>query len=410
MLYTINQLKDTVYEKALGVFQVFVDYYGEQFTDLQGIPHDDVLKGILASHYDIEEQPDMEGHYDIPQETLDNIRSFLNKNLRILVWWPTVTITNENNRSITVKDLYVKVLIDNEGKIPIEYAGFKIARSTFTRKQLLHNYVHSHASPSFYNEMPKFRAVCLGRGPIKDTIDSLKLECDTVMWMLFCEELARYVTVESLQGIPYVRLEGVVGCSDIDYEYNDYSNYYSDIQYFNNVYKNNFKFGDALREFTRWYIDNCNLTFSFVNGSFVCGMSFYDYIVSVSNAFISWYNQSSVSDEEVTSFILDGNRVLRQVKISNGKIYKNNIYVTHAYDQFEGQFMFRFRGSEVLFHISDVDTGQEETTLLLDKQAAMYIICNILKVINYRYKNKHNESAAESTTGTSAYYEKVIYI
>ena len=83
--------------------------------------------------------------------------------------------------------------------------------------------------------------------------------------------------------------------------------------------------------------------------------------------------------------------ILKECIISNGKIYydrdRNNV---NNYAQYIGKKVCMFKGKEITVDITDiVEVGNENKSIILDAQTALYILTTILKVLNYRYgRNK----------------------
>ena len=89
-------------DKINDVYEVFKDYYGEDRVDLQ-------REGTSAI---------------------------------ILVYFPRVTVTNENNNSVDVTDLYIKTVVQSDGTI---FGNFGMTRGSYTLSQVKSGYIHSHA-------------------------------------------------------------------------------------------------------------------------------------------------------------------------------------------------------------------------------------------------------------------------
>ena len=71
-------------------------------------------------------------------------------------------------------------------------------------------------------------------------------------------------------------------------------------------------------------------------------------------------------------------------------------------------YILSFKGQPVNLHIEQTRESQMQGTTLLTQRIAMYILQNILKIINYRYKNEYNNrQGAESTAPT---YQAVYYL
>jgi hypothetical protein len=218
MQYTINQLRQEIFGKVYEVYDVFQNFFGEQFTDLQEVPEDDLIISSL-SNWNVH-PGDAEGTWLLNGRQLTSVKNqWSTLKPVIMVWWPEVTVTNENDKSITIQDLYAKIQITLEGRIPYEVRSFMLCRTTFSEVQYISGYQHSHL-PSFRG-ISGFEAPCLGTGPINNTVLELKNNCDSTEWMLFCQELSMYVTVESLRGGPYIRME-TIGSKRQSSDYTDF--------------------------------------------------------------------------------------------------------------------------------------------------------------------------------------------
>ena len=77
--------------------------------------------------------------------------------------------------------------------------------------------------------------------------------------------------------------------------------------------------------------------------------------------------------------------------IDNGKIYydidRNNV---NSYTQYIGKKVCVFKGKEITVDITDIaKVRNENKSIILNTQTALYILTTILKVLNYRYgRNK----------------------
>ena len=132
MKYTLEELKKEVFKNVYNVYEIFQDFFVEEFVDLQfennnGLTFD--AKYLIPSNIDEESFADT----DLTEAELNEAKAFGNRWIAcIYVWWPNVTVTNENNRSIQIKDLYAKIRVNKDGYIPYEYEGFTLLRSTFS--------------------------------------------------------------------------------------------------------------------------------------------------------------------------------------------------------------------------------------------------------------------------------------
>ncbi len=400
MQYTISQLRQTVFKEVFQVYEVFQNYFGEEYTDLQGLPPDEFL---LPNEVGMEEL----SAFDMTDECLQAIIS-RNAGAKpfILVYWPRVKVTNEHDKSIYIQDLYAKIELDANGFIPVEKKGFTLNRATYTTEQWESNYLHSHIRNIPKSDLQHFQEPCLGSGPIVSTILSLKSRIsegfDEVKWMLFCEELSRYVTVESLIGIPYKYLERVGSQNELrefSYSYRDETKRHI----FSSIFP-----PDTLKNFILYYLEKGHLTFNFQNGEFQQGMPYFDFIVDISNSFIEYFN-TFIHDENLISECFC-NKILVRTVASGNKFFKlpSHTDSNESNSAYIGRKVCMFKGREITLQILDNEQQPVHETILISSGLAMYILNNILKIINYHYTNEYNRqqgtAALPAITGQRIYY------
>ena len=410
MQYTINQFRREAFKEVYQVYRVFQDFFGENAVDLQGIPDDKNIEECFQQ-YDIEES-EYEHVYNMSdQQLLSATAHYENTHPFILVHWPRVKITNEHDRHITIQDLYAKINLDTKGNIPTEDTGFLLNRATYPIEQWLCRYLHSHTPPICYNTPEEFKRPCLGSGPIRETINSLRAAIsegyDETKWMLFCHELSLYVTVESLQGVPYMYLENV----NLNDQLSEFGGY--DTGYNNDTYRRFYRAfaPETLKDFIIYYLHKGHLAVNYQNGMFKVGMSYFDYIVDISNSFIEYFN-THFNDALLAKKCFDCGILYRCVA-ANDKFYnlrsRNGLPDVSSY---EGRKICTFKGMDVKLHILNTPEEEEVTeTIILYHGLAMYILNNILKIINYRYTNEYTRqhcqdstAALPATTGQRVYY------
>lgn len=412
MEYTVNQLYQHLFKKPLSIYEVFKSFFGEDFVDMQSKNSSSIKEYLFAKICDEEfiAKGSKEGDFNLPFEVSDTQLEELeatseNKRFIIYVWWPRVTVTNEYNKSVNIQDLYAKIEIQNDGCIPYECAGFLLNRATYTREQFVSDYLHSHIKAIPKNDFTKFMEPCLGTGPIRNTIATLKNTYDETTWMLFCQELSVYVTVESIIGGPWRRMENI-GDTSIDRSYLDYD--------FSAARKTNFLelFSDGdLKDFIQYYLKHGHLSLRYINEKYTWGMPYYEYIIDISNAFIDYYNKFwSTTSRKLRNCFEKG--ILRQSVVTNGKFYKegtSNSYV-NPLDSYQDKLVLTFKGKEIHTHIIDVTQESEASlTTVIQNDIAMYILQNILRTINFRYKNEHNDKYRRNQEVTPT-CERVFYL
>ena len=376
-------------EKPLQVLEVFNDFFGEDRVDMQGFPTYSQVASALSEGSSvtqvkrwISQHCENDGYYGF-----------------ILVHFPHITVTNEHNRSTEINHLYAKILVDIDGKIG---GRFLLNRSEYSVLHISNGYMHSHVSNIPFGNFTAFQQPCTGTGPINSTICSLSRDFDVNIWRLFCLELSKYVEVESLEGVPYHRLEGLTagGRSSLvriadtlqPREYLDSRDIRTQI----------LSKADIAR-FTKYLIDKDILKFSFMSNEYRLAMSPTDCTIRVSNAFIEWYNKEFKAGR-VSAPLADlmNYSVLQACKFKDGYLVKSvNSRSGRDYAAYIGRRVCTFKGNPVTITIPDLVTlpTDENDVLILRTTIIEYIITKILNVINFRYGNKrsHEEGPSRKT-------------
>ena len=130
------------------------------------------------------------------------------------------------------------------------------------------------------------------------------------------------------------------------------------------------------------------------------------YVVLISNEFIKWYNDQFNKGKLNARFTeLKRRGILKECIIDNGKIYydggRNNV---NNYAQYIGKKVCVFKGKEITVNITDIaEVRNENKSIILDTQAALYILTTILKVLNYRY-GRSKATHEDNQLGTEVRY------
>ncbi len=392
-----------IYQKVHDIHDIFKNFFGEDNVDLQEYSKDyirDCLSLYLRDN--AVKVEGAENTYEVSEVLLKRMEeNYSSYKSTIYVWWSQVTITNENDRSVNIQDLYAKIEVQMDGRIPYENAGFLLNRATYPREQFLSNYMHSHIHYIPKSNFTQFMEPCLGKGPIKETIGTLKNEGDEVTWMLFCDELAMYVTVESLAGVPWKYLEQI-GHSKQLISHCVFTSASSTSKALTASF-----FKEDTRAFIGYYLRHGHLTLCFRDGKFQCGMSYYDYIIDVSNAFIDYFNTSFNPTEEKIRRCFNAGLLLH-CKVRDGHFYSTlDSSQREALEAYQGKPVLTFKGRKICVSILDTDTSNATESIILDHGYAMYVLNNILRTINFRYKNEHidnTEGEPSATTGKRLLY------
>ena len=406
----IEELYNSLMDKPFRVLSIFNDFFGEDKVDMQGYLRLDEFKSWmniepLSTYIPNSNIVSMDNNdwsmyrtqtiTDLPEDQVEKVVNGLTNiivkeiignvefnDIFILVHFPHVRVTNEHNRFVDINHLWAKIKVMWDGTMS---GRFTLNRSEYTLLHFRSHYLHSHISSIPKADFTQFQTPCTGSGPINGTISTLNRDYDEDMWNMFCLELSKYVTVESVAGRPYHYLENL-GTRDMQVGEDKFITYLFPNYCVNDILSDKFK------EFVRYFINSKKLKFNYVNGSYSIGMSFIEFIVLISNEFIKWYNDQFNKGELTTKFEdLKKHGILRECIIDNGKIYYNrNINNANNYAQYIGKQVCMFKGKEITVDITDITRVENENkSIILDTQTALYILTTILKVLNYRYgRNK----------------------
>lgn len=215
------------------------------------------------------------------QKAIDIIKEYFGEenvdatnDVDVVVYFPEITIQNENGESHNILDTYVKFGISDAGTFRGEIS---LVRTTYDNLEFNAGYVHSHVP--ILREHPKFLRMCLGTGPINRTISHLITAYNKVSWELFCAELEELLKVESLSGGPYIRISRI----------KNYTNNCSCV-IAKNIKACHYTLPTEILPFADYLIDNYNFL--------VCqsrcvsnGKPYHELIVEISNIYIKWANE-----------------------------------------------------------------------------------------------------------------------
>lgn len=290
----------------------------------------------------------------------------------IIIKFPNVRVTNEYDQYTDIRDLYVRIYVRLNGQLVGELT---MIRATFSMDEWASDYAHSHL-PGISTE---FTVPCFGTGPIIRTMMSLNTRCDLNIWGLFAFEIQKYVTVESLTGVPYRRLQSIGASTHGGVAKIDNMNYLNTPPTMGNGFNVN-----KVREFTKYFLRHCNLQLSYINDRYELGNPPIDAWFKISNIFIEWWNQEKPCSK---NYLLD-HGVLKEYIEKDGSMYFLRSNRVNLSDN--GRSLFMFKGSMVRLRIDDADT-QYHTVLLIDQRIYRYVITKMLHIVNYYYGREREE-------------------
>ena len=401
----IQELYDLIMSKPYEVLEIFNHYYGEDRVDIQSFPTfeefkehiftSDIRNILSCEVLDIRSSEYRElvdrTLLTVPDNLIERVlevltdssvvdylgRTYFN-GIFILVHFPRVKITNENDKFVYANHMYAKICVSYNGSM---INRFTLNRAEYSYDHISSDYMHSHIPEIPLSNFTNFMTPCLGSGPIRSTISNLNSEYDEDLWGLFCLELDKYVHTESIAGGPYRRLENIFTNNNhtlplstnftVIKQVNDYSSFNKDM----------------CKVFTRYLLMSKKLKFAYNSEGYSIGMSFRDYIITVSNVFIDWYNEAF--NNGVYTYSLDDLilcNVVNKCKITSTKIIKEVSIRGNCYSTYNGKKVCTFKGKDVLVKITDIrNTEGVNTSILLNSEIALYILTKILYILNYKY-------------------------
>lgn len=430
----VHELYDSIMERPNQILQFFQDFFGGGRVDMQGFPSKDefyrnLSTRVINSFITREEVINSTAYRNMSREDKLLVKTFWDKeeagsypvttdavlaqyflpimrerlgnmvfnDLFILIYFPTVRITNEFDKYVDIKELWLKVPFNWKGK---GKGYFGMNRSNYPLNQFKHGYMHSHVSSIPRSNFENFQTPCTGRGPINSTLSTLVIGYDEAIWQLLCLELDRYVRVESIDGVPYHRLENIPAP-----EMGDAKDKFSMQSLRGVVHYSNIFGREQFKLFIKYLLETKKIRFNYSNGSYGIGMSFIDTVVLISNEFISWYNtEYNKHTFDLSYHDLVDIGIIKECIITNGKIYIPRAVrrsSSNNYQRYVGRKICTFKGREITLTIDGVLSSKEESlnrTRILNLQYIEAIVCSILRILNYGYGR---EERSKTSTGVS---------
>ena len=123
-----------------------------------------------------------------------------------IIHFPEITITNRNNKSHNIKDLFVRISISTHNN-NLYISEIQGGRTTFTYAEVSSGYSHSHlpgTSISSERPLPYFNRFCTGSGHINDFIAEINAgEVTETNLTRLLVQIIGLVSYESIEGTPH---------------------------------------------------------------------------------------------------------------------------------------------------------------------------------------------------------------
>lgn len=382
-------------DKINEILQIFTDCYGEDRVDIQlNTSLEDfslclyntsyaslIRKGCNDRLQDCSKNviKDLITKYKKNKSTyIDRFVDIRGISVYILVYFPKITVTNEYGESIDIEEVYIRVPINICGKM---ISSFEIIRTKYSYDQYVSGYMHSHAHSGIKKTSSDWRSMCLGSGPLVITTHTLKNNYDLDIWRLFCIELDEYLKVESVAGVPYIRMNRVGNgfyLSAYKVKHDDFL--CCNIQY--QIMQYTYFFKDFLKFFI-WKLCNREDYFAFRDNNIYLAISDEQFAIITSKYFIEYCNYRKL-DIDLINIIISDYMVLVQRDVS-GTLKYNTRTDSYSYNN-ESSYstkVLTFKGQDKYVNI-DVRTNTNNKEIYLLKPVIVSQILNyILKIVNY---------------------------
>lgn len=423
--------RDTI----LPIYSIFEDAFGEDRVDLQDFKEEPAyLLEVETTHMiDIWEVLEREDRPKIDNDTLydterhpktvstisdeefernrDRIKDGIMRGwvVGILIYYPEVTITNENGQSHEIKDLFVEVPVNGYGYL---VSGISFNRATYTLDEFNANYLHSHISTIPVDDFEEFQTPCLGSGPIRYTISDLMLGNYSDRWMILAVQIDKLVHVESLQGGPYHRLERI-GKQDNRFDKQIWTILHNPVKV--PLPSESDTFAASYVEFVYSLCDRFSalgLRVVVNDGVYEWGNNLHDTMRIISDYFIDWLNKriSQKKTDISKKDLLEANILIQCKMMPSDKIEAYVLGAKQTYDsqsvqEYQGQSVCTFKGKHFLSKILVEEEAPElpivpNSLLLLNINIVESIVMSILYVLNTIYATTH-----EKTRSQREYYQ-----
>lgn len=138
-----------------------------------------------------------------------------------IIHFPKIIIRNSHDMTHEINDIFVRFDISNRNNIlKFQSGSFKGTRTSLSQNEYRSQYRHSHL-PKRSNEASdlSFDEFCIGTGqPISLSMTKLSQEIEENEFIGFCLQLEPYLSWESIEGVPFIKIEYIVN----DQEYSPY--------------------------------------------------------------------------------------------------------------------------------------------------------------------------------------------
>lgn len=375
-------------------FQVFTDYTllpnlakSESYSSTQFEKITEYLKTRRETLESID-------NYSDPQKQKDNIilKSICEtEEVRFLIRYPELTVTNENNESVVVRNLYAlasfrnNILSHLDALVSSYSYGAAVAGYAFSH---IRSIVWSSDNPVF------FYPCCLGDGPIVTLKSRMIFEYGQTEKVkdqritMMCMNIDRYFHIESISGGPYIRMNSVgndVNGYNIVHVGSSFPNVHKDNFSLSNIFRCMVK--DALVRMVndgKFFINvssdlrksNGNSISDYGFGSYSTTDGVYGFCIEFSKYFKKIYAEYSLLYDDLP----DTNRLISDSILSsyyniNGVLYQKCNMHNMDFSNINGRFLFEFNKKRVCIEID----GKHDSDNYKSEWFVTISLCNVIQ-------------------------------
>lgn len=174
------------------IIDTYLDFYPDERIDIK-VNYEPLQKAL----------DDYAEGKKIDDDILTDIDHVSYSSMRVMIYYPEITLTNDAGHHYIVKDIYLNISFPE--------VDIKMGRTTYNQNEINVGYRHSHIRKGNFRELSSF---CTGYSDtpinvIKNRIrDGLSSDFKTDM-QSFIIETERMIKIESNEGVPYITFESI---------------------------------------------------------------------------------------------------------------------------------------------------------------------------------------------------------
>jgi len=174
-----------------------------------------ILENVYPSLWDIQFFPYSGNYQGISFRETEKRYSFSTSDVRFVTYLPNIVIhfpyskmTNMNNQTHEIYDIYVRIPIESSGR-SIMITRILGLRQSYSYAEAISNYRFSHLTSRSVSEPPVYDSFCLGSGEINQCMAMFNSTQNLATFKHFLFYIESYLAYESIEGVPYEKFEKI---------------------------------------------------------------------------------------------------------------------------------------------------------------------------------------------------------